>query len=248
MIDIHCHLLPGVDDGPKTTDEALDLARASVADGIRHAVLTPHIFPGRFENRRAGIAHAAEVFRELLVLHRIPLSVSFSGEVRLSSEVIDLVAQDQIPYLGESDGYRNMLLELPDSQIPLGSLNLVRHLLGQGVKPVIVHPERNKAIMEKPERAAQFVDAGCVLQITAASVVGQFGPKVLATTEFLLAEGWVSALASDAHNLAGRPPRMSEARAALAQQYGSAFAEGLCVSGPAHLCGLSQRAEHADAR
>lgn len=239
MIDIHCHLLPGVDDGPQTVDEALDLARASVADGIQHAVLTPHIFPGRFDNRRAGIARAAEVFRELLDLHRIPLSVSFSAEVRLSPDVVDLVAQDQIPYLGESDAYRNMLLELPDVQIPLGSLNLVRHLLGQGIRPVIVHPERNKAIMEKPERALQFVDAGCLLQITAASVVGQFGPKVLATTDFLLAEGWVSVVASDAHNLAGRPPRMGEARVALARRYGAAFAEGVCVSSPARLCGLS---------
>ncbi len=242
MIDIHCHILPGIDDGPKTADEALELARACVADGIRHTVATPHVFAGRYDNRRSGIARAAEVFRELLDLHRIPLALSFAGEVRLGAEVIDLLAQDQIPFLGECDGARIMLLELPDAQIPLGALNLVRHLLSEGVRPVLVHPERNKAIMEMPERVLPFVDAGCFLQITAASVTGQFGPRVLETTEYLLDEQLVTVVASDAHNLSGRPPRMSEARRILAERHGEAFAEALCVTGPARLCGM--RSQH----
>ncbi len=238
MIDIHCHVLPGIDDGPATVDEALELARACVADGIRHTVATPHVFPGRYENRRAGIARAAEVFRELLDLHRIPLSLSFAGEVRLGAEVIDLVAQDQIPFLGECEGYRVMLLELPDAQIPLGALNLVRHLIAEGVRPVLVHPERNKAIMDSPERVLPFVDAGCFLQITAASVAGQFGARVLEATDYLLDERLVTAVASDAHNLKGRPPRMREARSLLTERYGAELAEALCVSGPAQLCGM----------
>lgn len=242
MIDIHCHILPGIDDGPRSVDEALDLARACVADGIRHTVATPHVFAGRYDNRRSGIARAAEVFRELLDLHRIPLALSFAGEVRLGAEVIDLLAQDQIPFLGECEGFRIMLLELPDAQIPLGALNLVRHLLSEGVRPVLVHPERNKAIMEMPERVLPFVDAGCYLQVTAASVTGQFGPRVLETTDYLLEERLVTVVASDAHNLSGRPPRMSEAHRILSGRFGEALANELCVSGPARLCGM--RSQH----
>lgn len=239
MIDIHCHLLPGIDDGPKTVPDALALARACVADGVRHVVATPHVFPGRFDNRRPAIAKATDLFRELLALHRIPLSLSFAGEVHLSHEVMDLVLNDQIPYLGVyEDGARTMLLELPDGQIPLGTMNLIRFLIGQGVRPVIVHPERNKAIMDAPERAGQFVDAGCFLQITAASVTGQFGQRVLAATDFLLEEGWVTAVASDAHSLDGRPPRMTPAYALLEDRLGTLGAQALFITGPASLCGL----------
>lgn len=240
MIDIHCHLLPGIDDGPANADEALALARACVADGIRHVVATPHILPGRYDNRAVGIAQGAHIFAGLLEFHRIPLSLGFAAEVRLGHEVIELLAMEQIPFLGVCGAYRTMLLELPDGLIPLGSTNLVRYLLAQGVRPVIVHPERNKAIMERPELAAQFVDLGCYLQVTAASLVGQFGQRVDTAARFLIDEGWVTAVASDAHNLKGRPPRMSEARAFLAEHYGEHRAQSLCMSGPANLCGMSQ--------
>jgi protein-tyrosine phosphatase len=238
MIDIHCHVLPGIDDGPNTVEEALALARACVVDGVFHTVATPHVFPGRFDNRPADIARSAEVFRELLDMHRIPLSLSYAGEVRLSEAVIDLVALDRIPYLGVCDGFRTMLLELPDAQIPLGAIKLVSHLLDEGVRPVLVHPERNKAIVDNPERVLPFVDAGCYLQITAASLTGQFGPRVLETADYLLSEGLVSALASDAHNLDGRPPRMRAAYGILEARYGLEMAEMLCLHGPARLCGM----------
>ncbi|NSL54047.1 tyrosine-protein phosphatase [Uliginosibacterium aquaticum] len=238
MIDIHCHLLPGIDDGPATPDEALALARAIVADGIRHVVATPHVFPGRFDNLKAGIEREFSLFRDLLRLRGIELGLSFGGEVRLSHEVLELVQQGHIPFLGRCEGYHTMLLELPDAQIPLGSVNLVRHLVGMGIRPVLVHPERNKAIMEKPDRVGQFVDAGCYLQLTAASLVGQFGPRVLAAADFMLHEGWASAIASDAHNLQGRPPRMREARAVLERRFGAALADELSIHGPARLCGI----------
>lgn len=243
MIDIHCHLLPGIDDGPETAEQALALARACVADGIRHVVATPHVFPGRFDNLRSSIEQEFSLFQALLAVHHIELGLSFAGEVRLCAEVLDLLAQEQIPFLGRCAGHHTLLLELPDAQIPLGAVNLVKHLVGSmGVRPVLVHPERNKAVMEKPERMGVFVDAGCYLQITAASLLGHFGPRVLAATDFLLKAGWVSAVASDAHNLQGRPPRMREARAVLERRFGAELAEELSLRGPARLCGISPAA------
>lgn len=237
MIDIHCHVLPGIDDGPATKAEALALAQACVADGIRHVVATPHVFPGRFNNNRANISQQCMKFRQVLVAEGIDLELSFAGEVRLSHEVIDMVQRGEIPFLGTVGGWRTMLLELPDAQIPLGSVNLVRHLAGLGIRPILVHPERNKAIMDKPERVEAFVDEGCYLQITAASVAGQFGPRVCAAVDFMLEREWVNAVASDAHNLVGRPPRMTEARKMLEQRFGKVYADELTYFGPARLCG-----------
>jgi len=157
--------------------------------------------------------------------------------------VLGLVARGEIPFLGECEGFRTILLELPDAQIPLGSMTLVRHLLAQGIRPVIAHPERNKVVMEKPERMEPFIEAGCALQLTAGSLLGQFGPRVGAATDFLLNEGWVSAVASDAHNMEGRRHRMREACVVLERRFGFRVAERLLRTGPAALCGISLDAE-----
>lgn len=238
MIDIHCHLLPGIDDGPQNIDDALALARAAVADGVSHAVVTPHVFPGRFNNVRSSIEFEHQRFASLLKVKKIPLKLSFSGEVRLDGSLLEMLERDEIPFLGQCGAYRTILLELPDSQIPLGTMALMRHLVAQGIRPVIAHPERNKAVMETPERAEQFIDAGCFLQITAGSLLGQFGPRVGAAADFLLGKAWVSAVASDAHNLDGRRHRMSEACVVLEQRFGRDTALSLLRLGPAALCGI----------
>lgn len=237
MIDIHCHILPGIDDGPATLEAALALAQAMAADGITHAVLTPHVFPGRFENQRTSIELDFKRFADSLKAAEIALSISWAGEVRLTPEVLDMLARKQLPFLGQVAGFKTMLLEMPDGQIPLGSDRFVRHLLAHGVRPVIVHPERNRAVMEQPERLRGFIEQGCYLQVTAGSLVGQFGPKALATATALLDLGWVHAVASDAHNLTSRRPRMREAAAWLTAHYDDTLARQLTVSGPAGLCG-----------
>ncbi len=237
MIDIHCHILPGIDDGPSTLDAALALAQACVDDGITHAVLTPHVFPGRFENRRSSIEEDFERFAARLQAAQIALSISWAGEVRLTPEVLDLLARGELPFLGQVAGQKTMLLEMPDGQIPLGSDRFVRHMLAHGVRPVIVHPERNRAVMEQPDRLRVFIEQGCYVQVTAGSLVGQFGPKAQATANALLDLGWVHAVASDAHNLSGRRPRMRDAAAWLTEHHGAALARQLTVLGPAGLCG-----------
>ena len=247
MIDIHCHMLPGIDDGPATLENALALARACVDDGITHAVLTPHVFPGRFENRRTSIENDFNRFAVALQASGIPLQVSWAGEVRLTPEVLDLLACDELPFLGQVAGFRTMLLEMPDGQVPLGSERFVGHMLRQRVRPVIVHPERNRAVMERPERLRAFIDLGCYVQLTAGSLVGQFGPKAQATAQTLLDAGWVHAVASDAHNLTGRRPHMRHVAAWLTTCYGATTARELTVSGPAGLCGHKMNATAAGA-
>jgi protein-tyrosine phosphatase len=129
-----------------------------------------------------------------------------------------------------------MLLEMPDGQVPLGALQFVRRLMAAKVRPVIAHPERNRGVMEKVGRLQPFVDEGCYVQLTAGSLVGQFGARAQAVAADLLDRGWVHALASDAHNTAGRRPRMREAAEWVTQHHGAATARELTVLGPAGLC------------
>ena len=211
MIDIHCHLLPGIDDGPPTVEAALALAQALVEDGITHVVVTPHVFPGRFENRRSSILEEHARFVVLLAEAKIELEVICAGEVRLTPEVLDLLALDELPFLGQVAQYRTLLLEMPDGQVPLGALNFVRYLLAHYVRPVIAHPERNRGVMASLDRLQPLIDEGCYVQVTAGSLVGQFGARAQAVAAELLERCWVQAVASDAHNLTGRRPRMRDA-------------------------------------
>ena len=237
MIDLHCHLLPGIDDGPETLDEALDLARAAVADGITHSVLTSHVHPGRYPNQRRNLEVAVRDFSAALVEAGIPLQVRIGGEARLCPELIDLVAEDQVPFLGTVGGYRILLLEFPHQLIPVGSMRFVASLIKQRIRPLIAHPERNKAVMANPDKIREFTEAGCWLQLTAGSLAGRFGAQAEETAFKLLDEGWTSIMATDAHNLHSRPPLMSEGRAAVQARYGEALATSMAVTKPTQIFG-----------
>ncbi|WP_207951992.1 tyrosine-protein phosphatase [Pseudomaricurvus alcaniphilus] len=210
MIDLHCHYLPGIDDGAGTMEEALDLARASVANGIHCAIMTPHLHPGRHDNTKAGIARHTTNFRRALKQAGIPLHIGFAAEVRLGAETLSLVESDQVPFLGELDGYKIMLLEFPHSHMPPGADNLVQRLLDHKIRPIIAHPERNKDVMRNVDKITPFIEMGCILQLTAASVANRFGDKAYQRAIQLLQCGAPIVLATDAHNLNGRAPMLRE--------------------------------------
>jgi protein-tyrosine phosphatase len=220
MIDLHCHLLPGIDDGPETMEEALALAAHAVHSGIRHAVVTPHIHVGRYRNERASIDADLGRLRAELERRGIPLRLGLGGEVRLGEEIIAMVMEERIPYLGERDGYRVMLLELPHSHIPVGSDKFAAWLLKRNIRPMIAHPERNKDVHHDIDKITPLVSLGCWLQVTAGSVAGNFGEPSRQRAVQLLERGWVSVLASDAHNLEHRPPELEPGRRAAAAVVG----------------------------
>lgn len=238
MIDLHSHLLYSVDDGAVTLEESLALARIAVDDGIRAAALTPHIHPGRYSNVRSELLGKVAVFQDELRQHGIPLEVRLGGEVRLSIESLELILEDEVPFLGTVDGYRIMLLEFPHQLIPVGSQQFVEKLLQMKIRPLIAHPERNKAVMANPERIRSFVDAGCWLQITAASIVGRFGDASLKTAITIFENDWAHIIASDAHNTEHRPPVLSEGRDAVADLLGDEMAKKMVSERPARILGL----------
>lgn len=239
MIDLHCHYLPAIDDGSQSMAESLDLARASVADGITHAAMTPHIHLGRYDNLRSTVVAATEQFRLALIEAGIPLRVYPGGEVRLSSEILDLLDRDEIPYLGSLDGYKVLLLEFPYGQIPVGTEKLSRWLIDMGIRPLIAHPERNKVVLDNIEKISPYIEMGCLLQVTAGSVTGAFGKPAQNAAELLLERGWVSVIATDAHNLLHRAPLMTQVSALLRQRGWGELADRMTLQFPAKILGLA---------
>lgn len=247
MFDLHCHLLPGIDDGAQTDQEALALARAAVASGITHAMLTPHFHPGRYDNVKADVEARAERLRELLRAHAVPLQLGIAGEVRAGPEVMEWHALGELPILGSWKGMGVVLLEFPHSHLPVGSERLVAWLIRQGIRPLVAHPERNKDVLRDLERIAPLIAEGALLQVTADSVAGGFGPVARERAVELLERGWVTVLASDAHNLAHRPPRLEPGRLAAAEIVGEAESWLLVRDRPAAImlgAGASAGAPH----
>lgn len=240
MLDLHVHVLPGIDDGPRNLDDALKLARALVADGIEHVVATPHIYPGVFDNTPHRIAEAFERLQTAVTAEGLALTMTWAAEVRICPEIIDWLEHRRLPLLdGSLVGPSTALIELPDGQIPVGTDRLAGLMLDRGITPLIAHPERNKAVMEQPSRLETLRRMGCRFQLTAGSVIGEFGSKAHATARHLLDADWADVVASDAHNLSGRKPRMSAARQWLQEHYDAALAERLMVLTPQQIAGVS---------
>jgi protein-tyrosine phosphatase len=232
MIDLHCHLLPGIDDGPETLGEALEMARIAVANGIAAAHVTPHLHPGRWDNDLPKIAAAVEAYRAALAQAGIPLELGFAAEVRLDYEILPLIEAGRVPFLGTLEGYRVMLLEFPHSHVPVGADKFVAWLLARNIRPLIAHPERNKDLMRDPDKLEPFVRAGCLLQVTADAVTGGFGELCALRAREFLERGWVSVIASDAHDTVERPPRLAPGRDAAAQIVGEEEALRLVYDTP----------------
>ena len=232
MIDLHCHFLPSIDDGPTTLEESLDLARYAVENGITHSVLTPHVHPGRHDNRRIDIEQAVKKLEVSLGRQGIPLDLSVGAEVRIGADTIYMVAQEEIPFMGNYGGYKVLLLEFPHDTIPVGSLNLVQWLMAKEIRPMIAHPERNKDVMRDINKIIPFIKEGCLLQLTAGSVAGSFGKPAQDISRQMLENDWVFALATDAHNMNHRPPDLATGRDAAAEIVGMEKATALVNDNP----------------
>lgn len=245
MIDIHSHILPGVDDGVHTLEDALDMLWWAHQDGVSIQVLTPHIEPGRFDNTKADLNERFEAFADHIKELGMPIELRLAAEVRLCPQITEMVERDGIPWLGHYQGERVFLLELPNNEIPTGSINLIRWLRDRAVRPVIVHPERNRSIQRRPERINPFLEHGCLLQVTASSLSGQFGPDARAVAQKLLKDNKVFALASDCHNLDYRPPNLGLGLKAATKILGKRKAAQLVSTNPRSLL---TDADHSQAR
>lgn len=235
MIDLHCHMLPGIDDGPKTMDYSLAMARYAVSHGIQRCVVTPHIQPGSYDNTLQTIQPAFQAFNERLLQEEIGLRVEMGAEVRVCAELPMLISQQKIPFVGFWEGKQVMLMEFPHEQLPLAADKLVKWLISRDILPMIAHPERNFEIARQADKVMPFLDLGCLLQITADSVTGLFGQLVQNSALSFIKRGLATVLASDAHNLEKRLPDMTRAVNQLIPLIGEEKTNDLVSRNPAKM-------------
>jgi protein-tyrosine phosphatase len=232
MIDLHCHLLPGVDDGAQNDSDSIALFKIAIADGITHMTLTPHVQPGRYENTRNNLLPHFEKLQTLLKEQQLDINIAIAGEVRLCAEVLGLYTTQDLPFIGKLEDKSVMLLELPHEGIPPGSDKLVDWLMDRNILPMIVHPERNKAVRRDITKIAPFIEKGCLFQLTAMSITRKFGEPAYNIAHQFLNNGWASIVASDAHNTNRRPPILSEAYDTVSKQYNNDLANSLFIDTP----------------
>lgn len=229
MIDLHCHLLPGIDDGAPTLEVALAMARAAVADGITVSACTPHIYPGLYENNAQGIARAVAAMQFTLERQGIPLQLVIGADVHVVPDLVEGLKQGRIPTLA---GSRYFLFEPPHHVAPPRLEELAFSTLAAGYVPVVTHPERLTWIDSHYEVFQRMAQGGAWMQITAGALTGRFGKRPRYWAERMLGEGLVHIIATDAHHIDKRPPLLAEAREAAARRVGAEEADHLVRTRP----------------
>ena len=213
IVDLHCHILPNLDDGPADLGEALRMARMAVRDGITDVVATPHTSNGVYSNKAKDVLRAVKVFRQALVRERIPLQIHSGSEVHIHVELIrNLQSMNTLTF---GDGKKYVLLELSQFNLPLMTDLLINELRCAGITPVIAHPERNQVLSSDPGRLARWIKGGAIAQLTAGSLTGELGKRVQKTAEYMVKHKLVHLIASDGHNDGARSPILSKGYKAL---------------------------------
>lgn len=233
VVDLHHHLLPGVDDGAADVATAVELARLALADGITTVIATPHTLDGTYDvtRQRARQAHADLV--AALAAAAVPLEVRLAAEVHLHEQVPELLAQD--PDLSLDGQGRYLLLELPHQGPPPGLPEFLFRLRTAGTTPIIAHPERNLAVRQDPDLTADWLDCGVELQLTAGSLTGAFGAPIRDCALRLLRAGRVAVVATDSHSLHKRPPLVQQACAVISNVLDRDAARLLLVDNPVRI-------------
>ena len=229
-VDIHCHCLPAIDDGPATRPEALALCQALVDDGITTAIATPHQL-GRFNgcNEAAQIREKVSALNEELKSNDIALTVVPGADVRMDERICQLLEADKILTL--ADGGRYILLEFP-SCVFIDIEPLLVELSALGVQAVISHPERHPILAKQPEVLLKWLKQPAHLQVTAGSLLGEFGLAAQRAAWHFLSSGLALLVATDCHNLNGRRPRMSAAFERINIKLGETIARLVCIENP----------------
>ena len=228
VIDIHSHIMPEIDDGARSLEEAVEMAKIASEDGIEFMVSTPHMFNGLSNN-----PEPEEILKRVAALNEAigngTLKILPGNEVHVSHEIAEQAKSNRVTKIN-SRNY--MLVEFPQLTVPVGADEIFYKLLLQGVRPILVHPERNGQIQNHPSLIQKYVERGVVIQITAMSVTGEFGPQARVTAEALLRHNCVHFLATDAHRPNRRPPILSKGRDAAAAIIGPDRALALVEANP----------------
>jgi protein-tyrosine phosphatase len=240
-VDIHCHVLPGIDDGPRNLDESLTLCRSLMRDGITTVIATPHQL-GRYDGQNCAndVRRRVGELQGVLDQKKIPLKILSGGEVRIDERIAKLLREDYILTL--ADGKKYLLLELPSS-VAIDPAVLTPRLKDANVTVILAHAERYENLQADPDAAKAWIDAGAVIQVNAGAPIGAFGRSAQRAAWHWLSRGWVSVIATDAHGVGTRRPRMTDAIDAIAEKLGEETAQCVCIENPIRVAAGKQLQE-----
>ena len=229
MIDLHSHLLPGIDDGAPDLDTSLEMARIAVEDGIAVMACTPHIYPGMFENNGPDIKRRVAALQAQLNEAGINLELTWGADAHVAPDLMEKLKSGAAPSLNDT---RYFLLEPPHHVAPPKFAEFAFGFLMAGYVPVITHPERLSWIGDHYQTFCDLSDKGVWMQVTAGSLTGRFGQGARYWGERMLDEGRVHILATDAHSPQHRPPMLAEGREAATKWVGKQEAQHLVETRP----------------
>ncbi|MDO5883747.1 tyrosine-protein phosphatase [Ligilactobacillus animalis] len=216
IVDLHCHILPGIDDGSQSLEDSIALANEAVKDGVTHILATPHHLDNKYVNHRSDVERLVKNFQAELDSRQIPLKIFPGQEVHINGELV----QKYDDLLGVDLKKKYMLLEFPHSNVPAYAEKMIFELLKLGTTPIIVHPERNKEIQKNTDILYKFIQQGALAQVTATSYIGGFGDDVAKLSQKFVAHNLVQIVASDAHAMRGRDFVLSEALSQIGHDFG----------------------------
>jgi protein-tyrosine phosphatase len=228
LIDIHCHILPGIDDGPPDVEGSLKMAECALKDGIHTLVATPHTSNGVYHNSLAHIITQVLQLRKIFHAKQVLIDIRPGAEVRIHQGMERFVKEGKIASINNADQY--LLVEFPYHMMLPGTRDVLFQLILSGITPVLAHPERNTALQRNPGILSDLVTMGCLVQLTAMSITGELGRDAMEYSHFLLRERQAHVLASDSHNAGSRPPVLSHAVEATAHLLGDTEAAVVMVT------------------
>ena len=209
FFDIHTHILPGIDDGPATMAESIEMASIAAEDGIRQMVVTPHTLNGVYVNGRNEILKKCEVLNSILARSQVPVKIIPGSEVRMCPEVISGIENNSIMTI--NDKRKHIYIELPDQFVPDTVIYLINSVMEKKLTPVISHPERNYIICNDIKVLERFILAGAMTQLTGDSFLGKFGKQPLKCARKLASGCMIHLVGSDCHSAGKRKPGLSKA-------------------------------------
>ncbi len=232
MIDIHHHLLFGLDDGSPDLETSVAMARIAFEDGITHVVCTPHASGSYTYNPERNTERLAAL-RDALAAENIDLTLGIGCDFHLSYDNINEAIADPKKFAINATQY--LLVELPDYGLPPTLTETFYQLQLAGLTPILTHPERNPTLQRDLDRMKDWLRNGLLIQVTGGSLLGHMGRTAEQVSHTLLRDRWVHVLATDAHNITSRPPRLSEARDIVAKRYGQHYADLLTTENPRNI-------------
>src|ERR1700676_2923039 len=226
MVDLHCHILPGIDDGPETMETSLAMAESAVADGITHVVATPHSSNAYFFDFTT-VRKRRDDLQERIGDR---LTLATGCDFPVSPENLVALREDAPRFcINQRDC---LLVEFNEFSIPPYMDQTLHDLQLAGLRPIVTHPERNGILRRQPDRLKQWVRHGCFIQVTANALTGTFGPGAQSDALRWIGDGMVHFVASDAHNTKSRPLKLRPAYDLVAAQFGVEKAEALFHDNP----------------